>query len=237
MLVPKHIAVIPDGNRRWAKKHGVSLEEAYEKGIRKIGEFVKWCKEFEIEIVSAWGFSTDNIKREKEEVEKLFSLFDKYLNEIIKEYEKKSKEEIEEAKRKYNVRVRFLGRREIFPQKIRDAMEKIEKLTEKNEKYQLNLLLGYGGREELVDAVNAIISKGIKRVDEKIIEEHLYTAGIPHPDLVIRTSGEIRLSGLMIWQTAYSELYFTKKLWPDFTKSDLKKALENYSKRVRKFGK
>ena len=233
MEIPKHVAIIPDGNRRWAKKHGVSVAEGYDKGIRKIGDVLKWCREYEIRTLSMWGFSTDNAKRNPEEIQKLFGLFKKYLAEAMEENQKASAEE----KKKYNVRIRFLGRRSLFPPEIQDAMNKIEGLTKNNKNYTLNLLLGYGGHEEIVDAVNALLREGKKEVDEKDIENRLYTAGQEHPDLVIRTSGEQRLSGLLPWQTVYSELHFSKKLWQDFGKGDFEDALKTYGRRMRRFGK
>ncbi len=230
---PKHIAIIPDGNRRWAKKQSVSLVEGYDKGIRKISDVLKWCKEYDVHILSMWGFSADNAKRDSYEIKKLFELFKKYLYEIIEESKKKNNEE----KKKYDVRIKFLGRRTIFPYEIQEAMNRIEDFTKNNKTHALNLLLGYGGREEIIDAINSIIKKGIKEVDEKIISENLYTTGIEDPDLIIRTSGEQRLSGLMSWQSAYSEFYFSKKLWPDFSKKDFENALKTYIKRKRRFGK
>lgn len=233
MSMPKHIAIVPDGNRRWAKKRGLTLAQGYDKGIRKIGDVLKWCKEYDIRVLSMWGFSTDNAKRNPEEINKLFGLFRKYLSEIIEESKKKGEEE----KRKYDVRVCFFGRRELFPQEIKSAMGQIEGMTKNNKTYRLNLLLGYGGHEEIVDAVNAMIREGVKVVDEAALAGHLYTAGIPNPDMVIRTSGEQRLSGLMPWQTTYSELYFSRKLWPDFTKEDFGRAIKEYDRRTRRFGK
>ncbi len=231
--VPKHIAIIPDGNRRWAKKRGMTLVKGYDKGIRKIGDVMKWCREEGVRTLTMWGFSTDNAKRNPEEINKLFMLFKKYLARILAEEKKKGEGE----RKKYDVRVRFLGRCELFPNEIREAMKRIEELSKNNRTYQLNLLLGYGGREEIVNAVNAIIKEGIKEVDEDTISSHLYTAGIEDPDLIIRTSGEQRLSGLLPWQSAYSEFYFSRKLWPDFSKKDFAEALRTYKKRMRRFGK
>jgi undecaprenyl diphosphate synthase len=231
--IPKHIVIIPDGNRRWAKRRGIPLVEGYDKGIRKIGDVLKWCKEADVRTLSMWGFSTDNAKRNPEEIRQLFGLFKKYLEEILEEERKKGPEE----KGKYDVKVRFLGRRSVFPLEIQAAMRKIEDTTKDNKTYRLNLLLGYGGREEIVDAVNAIIREGAREVDEDMISSHLYTAGMEDPDLVIRTSGEQRLSGLLPWQATYSELYFSKKLWPEFSKKDFLEALGTYDKRMRRFGK
>ena len=225
--VPKHIAIIPDGNRRWAKKKGISVKEGYVTGIRKIGDVLKWCKECDIRMLTMWGFSTDNFRRDEEEITDLFGLFKENLKKALDSDEKN----------KYDVRVRFFGRIHLFPEDIREMIRKAEEASIKNNAYHLNLLLSYGGREEIVDAVNAVIKEGLKEVDEKAFSSHLYTAGLPDPDLVIRTSGEQRLSGLMPWQAAYSEFYFSKKLWPDFSKADFSDALETYAKRKRRFGK
>ncbi|MEK6981949.1 MAG: polyprenyl diphosphate synthase [Candidatus Micrarchaeota archaeon] len=214
-------------NRRWAKENKKSIKEGYATGIGHIGEVLKWCKESEVKMLTMWGFSTENFDRDENEVSTLFELFTDNLKKAI----------MSDEKGKYNVRVRFFGRLGLFPVKIQEMIKKAEELSKQNTEYQLNLLLAYGGRQEIVDAVNQIISKGIKKVDEKIIEENLYTASLPHPDLVIRTSGEERLSGLMSWQTSYSELYFSKKLWPDFTKADFDDALKEYANRMRRFGK
>jgi undecaprenyl diphosphate synthase len=173
-----------------------------------------------------WGFSTDNFKRDREEIQGLFDLFKKNLLEGLSTRD-------EEGTR---IKVRFLGRKNLFPKEIVGLFDKIEEKTKDSGPYQLNLLLSYGGREELVDAVNEILSEGIKEVDEEAISEHLYTRGIPDPDLVIRTSGEQRLSGLMPWQSCYSEFYFCNKLWPDFSKEDFEDALETYAKRKRRYG-
>ncbi|MEW6528529.1 MAG: polyprenyl diphosphate synthase [Candidatus Micrarchaeota archaeon] len=221
-------------NRRWARKHNITIVEGYDRGIRKIRDVVEWCKEFDVHTLSMWGFSTDNAKRDSDEIEKLFGLFKKYLDEIIS---RSSKKRSNKEKKEYDVRIKFLGRKTLFPNEIQLAMNKIEDFTKNNKKYTLNLLLGYGGREEIIDTINAIIKKGIKEVDEKTISENLYTAGIDDPNIIIRTSGEQRLSGLMPWQSVYSEFYFSKKLWPDFSKKDFEHALKTYEKRKRRFGK
>jgi undecaprenyl diphosphate synthase len=224
--VPKHIAVIPDGNRRWSDEKGLSRQEGYRIGIEHIGDVLKWCKAAGVEIVTMWGFSTDNFKRDREEIQGLFELFKKNLLEGLSTRDEEGK----------TIRVRFLGRRHLFPKDIAALFDKIEEKTKDRGPYQLNLLLSYGGREEIVDAVNEIIAEGKKEVDERTISEHLYTRGMPDPDLVIRTSGEQRLSGLMPWQSCYSEFYFSEKLWPDFSREDFEKALETYAKRKRRYG-
>ncbi len=223
---PKHIAIIPDGNRRWARRHRKPLLYGHEKGIENIGNVLKWCRRRRIRILSMWGFSTENFMRDKNEVEGLFSLFNQKLSEgLKKDY------------MKYGVRVRFIGRISEFPKEVREKMLKVEKDTSKNRKYALNLLLAYGGRNEIIDAVNRALSSGAKRMDEKKFGDFLYTAGIPEPDLVIRTSGEVRTSGFMPWQSAYSEYYFSRKLWPDFGLREFSRALADYSRRKRKYGK
>ncbi|MGV8176554.1 MAG: polyprenyl diphosphate synthase [Candidatus Bilamarchaeaceae archaeon] len=226
---PKHIAIIPDGNRRWGELHGVGREKAYDAGIEKIKDVVRWCRDGGVTTLTMWGFSTDNFKRDSAEVEKLFGLFYSKLQGMFKDSEGKKEEDI---------RIRFLGRTHLFPERIRKMFAEAEKRSAGKTKYSLNLLLAYGGREELVDAVNELLASGVKKVDERELSRHLYTRGeIPDPDLVIRTSGEQRLSGLMPWQTTYSELYFSKKLWPDFNQDDFREALEWYGQRKRKFGK
>lgn len=226
-IVPKHLAIIPDGNRRWSEKNGIDKREGYAKGIEHIGDVLKWCKAADIRMLTMWGFSTDNFKRDKGEIQELFGLFKKNLKKALDSDEKN----------KHEVRVRFFGRIRLFPKEIQEMIRKAEEISSKNSAYQLNLLLSYGGREEIVDAVNSILSEGLKEVDEETISEHLYTAGLPDPDLIIRTSGEQRLSGLMPWQSAYSEFYFCQKLWPDFSEDDFKDALDKFAKRKRRFGK
>ncbi len=224
---PKHIAIIPDGNRRWGREKGISMREAYAIGIRKIGDVMKWCKEADIRMLTMWGFSTDNFRRDEKEITDLFGLFKENLKKALDSDEKN----------KHDLRVRFFGRLHLFPQEIQEMIKKAEEISAKNSAYQLNLLLSYGGREEIVDTVNEIISKGITKVDEKTISEHLYTRDLPDPDLIIRTSGEQRLSGLLPWQSCYSEFYFCNKLWPDFSQEDLKDALEDFAERKRRYGK
>jgi undecaprenyl diphosphate synthase len=226
--IPRHIAIIPDGNRRWSIKKGISKQEGYATGIRKIGDVLKWCKAADVRMLTMWGFSTDNFKRDRDEVGGLFELFKDNLRKAI-DSDDRNKDEL---------RVRFFGRLSLFPLEIQEMIRKAESISARGErKYQLNLLLSYGGREEIVDAVNSMLAEGLKSADEDAISAHLYTKGLPDPDLVIRTSGEQRLSGLMPWQACYSELYFCRKLWPDFSKKDFDAALKEYAKRKRRYGK
>ncbi|MBD3397828.1 di-trans,poly-cis-decaprenylcistransferase [Candidatus Micrarchaeota archaeon] len=203
-------------------------QEAYETGIRKISDVLAWCMEEEIPMVTMWGFSTENFQRDSEEVSSLFGLFEKDLFAAITRKD--------ELLRK-DVRVRFLGRTSLFPEKITQMFNKVEEMTKGATKYSLNLLLAYGGRAEIVDAVNSALNEGATEVTEEMLSKHMYTAGLPDPDLVIRTSGAKRLSGLLPWQTVYSEIYFVEKLWPDFSRGDFGDALRFYEMAQRRFGK
>ncbi len=187
-----------------------------------------WCIEEEVPMVTMWGFSTENFQRDSDEITKLFGLFEKDLFAAITRRDDLIRKD---------VRVRFLGRTDLFPEKISQMFNKVEEMTKGSTKYSLNLLLAYGGRTEIVDAVNSALKEGVTKVNEKILSDHMYTAGLPDPDLIIRTSGAKRLSGLLPWQTVYSELYFSDKLWPDFSREDFGDALRFYEKTQRRFGK
>lgn len=224
---PEHIAIIPDGNRRFAELNGLSRREAYARGIQHIGDVLKWCREKDIHMLTMWGFSLENFQRDKNEIGQLFELFKINLKKAIES----------DDENKGKVRIRFFGRIKLFPSEIQRMIKEVEKATVKNTEYQLNLLLSYGGRAEIIDAVNSILEEEIKEVDEETLSDHMYTRGLPDPDLIIRTSGEKRLSGLFPWQSTYSEFYFSDKLWPDFSKEDFEDALSDYVKRKRRYGK
>jgi len=220
------VAIVPDGNRRWAKKQGKPVMEGHRVGINKLKDLAEWCKDLDVDNLIVWIFSTENASRNKEEVKGLFELFDKTLDRL-------DKEEIKGA------RIRFVGKRDIFPKRIIDKADRLEEKTRK-EKRSLIILVGYGGRQEIVDAVNRLIKDAkdgkVSMVDEKIFSSYMYAPDMPDPDIVIRT-GEKRLSGLLPWQSVYSELYFIDKLWPEFTKEDLVGAISDYRQRERRFGK
>lgn len=231
-MKPNHIAIIPDGNRRWAKQHGLSAIEGHSAGIDKMNDALKWAKENDVKILSFWAFSTENAKRDKDEIQGLFKLFDKKLADGLREGEFQG----------YKVNVNFLGDLSLFPEKIRKKLEDVMKKVSGDSEYTLNLFLGYGGRPEIIHAVGEI-AKEVKQgkiepgeIDEDVISKHMYTKNIPDPDLIIRTSGEIRISGFLPWQSVYSELYFSKKLWPDFNKEDFENAIKEYEARKRRFG-
>jgi len=223
--IPFHIALIPDGNRRWAKKKGLNVLEGHARGIDNLANLMKWCRESGVRMLTAWGFSSENFARDPGEVRGLMRLFEKKLSEA------EGRNEVH----KYKIRVRVLGRLERFPKAVRDKISDLMEKTKNYNRYYLNILLGYGGRQELVDAVRKLVREG-KEVSEQAIASSLYTAGIPNPDLIIRTSGEQRTSGFLPWQSAYSEWHFSRKLWPDFTKRDFLAALRDYAARKRRFG-
>jgi len=224
MRVPNHVAIIMDGNGRWARRKGLPRVEGHRKGAEVVENVVRWSAEFGIKYLTLYTFSTENWRRPKEEVEFLFSL-------LVEKLETKAPELIKE-----NVRLRFMGRLEDLPEKLKNKCRETEEMTKSNDGLNLIIALNYGGRAEIVDAVERILKEGVTEVNEEGFRKYLYLPDVPDPDLIIRTSGEMRLSNFLLWQSAYSELYFTEKLWPDFTKDDFTKALEDYSKRERRFG-
>jgi tritrans,polycis-undecaprenyl-diphosphate synthase [geranylgeranyl-diphosphate specific] len=224
-MIPTHVGIIPDGNRRYGKKYNIPLYEAYAHGIEKLRDVLVWSKELGIKILTVWGFSTENFARSPIERKVFFSLIERKAKEIL------NSGELQEN----NLRVKIIGKLEKFPKSLQKIFKEIEDRTI-NGKLRVNIAFGYGGRQEIIDACNKIIKKGIKRVDERIFARHLYTHDIPDPDLVIRTSGEMRLSGFMPWQIAYSELVFLPCLWPELKKSDYVKAIKSFTKRERRFG-
>ena len=225
-ILPKHVVIIPDGNRRWAKKHGLAPIAGHKKGLDTALKVVKASRDLGVKVLTLWGFSTENWRRPDKEVGYLMKIylmfFKKHMQELVRE----------------GVRFRWLGRRDRVPVGLRKILEKMEQVTAKNKKYILNVAIDYGGHEEIVNAFKKIIRRKIKpsQIDEKLIADNLQTAGIPDPDLLIRTSGEMRTSGIMPWQTAYTELFFSKLHFPDFSISELKRAIADYSARQRRFG-
>lgn len=220
-----HLGIIMDGNRRWAKARGLPPFEGHRAGYKKIEDVLRWCKEAGIEILTLFAFSTENWQRAKKEVDFLMKLFHHALSKDIKKLHEN------------NVRVKVIGRREGLPKKLQEAIEKAEKLTENNSGGILNLAINYGGRPELVDAFKKMIANPPKEITEEIISQNLYTAGLPDPDLIIRTSGEQRLSGFLTWQSTYSELLFINHHWPEFSKEDFDAAFNEFANRQRRFGK
>ncbi len=223
-LLPRHVVLIPDGNRRWAKEHHLPSIEGHRRGLELAKQLANACKDWGIKTVSIWAFSTENWGRAKEEVGYLMKAFDQYLNENLKQF-------VEDG-----ARIKILGRKDRIPKYLLQTIEKVESVTAKGGVYQLNICLDYGGRDEIIRAVNDLVKKG-KAVTEKVFSETLDTAGLPDPDLIIRTSGEMRTSGMMPWQAAYAEYYFSPVYFPDFNVDRLREAIESFVGRQRRFGK
>ena len=226
--IPKHIAIIMDGNRRWAENCGKSVDQGHEAGAKNLDEIVKKATEMGVKHLTVYTLSTENWrKRSASEVKGIFELLMRICQEKRKEYQERG------------VRLFILGNFQAFPRRVARAIAEILKIVLKHERIKVNLALNYGGRDEIVRAVQEIIKEGIppEKVNEEVIANHLYTNGQPDPDLIIRTGGEIRLSNFLLWQMSYSELYFTDTLWPDFGPSELVKAILEYQKRQRRFGK
>ncbi len=234
--LPKHLGLILDGNRRFAKELGLALADGHDLGARKAHEVLEWCLELGITHVTLWVFSSDNRSRDPEEVGHLLKLFAREASEMT----------VDPKLHKNKVRIRLIGNIADFPEPVQEALRQLEQATANYGGMLLNIAIGYGGREEIVAAVRQLLrekSAGEVNLEELVegvsaeeIGRHLYTAGMPDPDFVIRTSGEVRLSGFLLWQTAYSEFYFCDAFWPEFRKVDFLRALRNFQARERRFG-
>lgn len=226
--IPKHIAIIMDGNGRWAKKRGLSRTMGHREGSRTLKKIVEACYKLGVRYLTVYAFSTENWSRPKEEVDDLMKLLLEYLKNAERELKGK------------NVRIRVIGERRNLPEEIVNEIERVQKNTEHIEGLDFIIALNYGGRQELVDAVSHIVEDVraglISEVNEDIISQRLYTSGIPDPDLLIRTSGEMRISNFLIWQCCYTEFYFCDVLWPDFSEEHLIEAIISYQGRQRRFG-
>jgi len=215
-----------DGNRRWAQQKGLPTLKGHWAGYQVMKKIGQWCLDRGIKYLTVWAFSTENWKRSKKEVDYLMSLLRRALREEVEVFHKKG------------VRLNVLGRIEGLPKELQKEVYWAIEKTKKNTKAIFNLAINYGGRAEIVDVVKKIMNKGLKatKINESLIAKYLYSPSLPEPDLVIRTSGELRTSGFLLWESAYSELYFSKKYWPDFSEKDLDEAIEDYQKRERRFG-
>ena len=222
--VPRHIAIILDGNRRYARKKGILQFKGHEVGFNKIKDLLGWCIELGIKEVTLYCFSTENFNRGKKEVEYLFNLF----RNKVKDF--KEDKQIHDNK----VKISVVGRIAMFPEDMQKEMNEIMEMTKDYSNYRLNLALAYGGRGEIVDAIKKIIDSGVKDIDETVIKENLYLKD--DVDLMIRPGGEHRLSNFLLWQNSYAELYFSDKLWPEFSKEDLIEAVRWFKERKRRFG-
>ncbi len=224
--LPIHVAIVPDGNGRWAEKRGLSRLAGHQAGVKKMRSLIEYLSSLQIRYVTLYGFSTENWGRPTDEVKGLFRILVERIDRDVPKLNKRG------------VRVRHLGRLGELPDWLQSSVKRAEELTKDNTGLTLSLAFNYGGHVEIIDAVRRIIAEGIppEKIDEKMFSDYLYTAGIPDVDLLIRTGDELRLSNFLLWQTAYSEYYFTDVLWPDFTKEDMDKALIDYSQRKRRFG-
>lgn len=222
--IPYHLGIIIDGNRRWARENGLSTFEGHRRGLKKIKEAIKWCKDRGVKILTFFVFSTENWKRSKTEVGYLMKLAQEIMENYVKEAHKEK------------IKIRIIGQKEKLPKSLQKAIKKAEELTSGSKEITVNFALSYGGRLEITEAIKNIIKKRIppEKITEEVISENLWTSDL---DLLIRTGKEQRLSNFLIWQVAYSELYFTKKYWPEFTEKDLDIALLDYTHRQRRFGK
>lgn len=221
----RHIAFIMDGNGRWAQKRGMPREYGHKAGAETFRRITGYCKEIGIKIITVYAFSTENWKRPKNEVDAILTLLLKYIDEAIRDADKN------------RIRFIFIGDRTPFGENIKKQMIRLEEISEKyGSDYILNMAINYGGRDDIVHAVNSLISAGAVSVTEDDITAHLYTKNTPPPDLIVRTANERRLSNFLLWQAAYSELYFTETLWPDLSERDIDAAVEDYYSRIRRFG-
>jgi tritrans,polycis-undecaprenyl-diphosphate synthase [geranylgeranyl-diphosphate specific] len=231
--MPKHIAIIMDGNRRYSKLMGNRQAiEGHKRGVKTLEKVLDWSIELGIEIVTAYAFSTENFNRHPDEVKGLMNLFQRNFEGIA------NNPKIHKNK----VRVKAVGNLDLLPENVKEAIKIAEESTSSYDKRLVNIAIGYDGRMEIIDAIKKI-SKEVKEgkldpdiIDEKMVSENLYTAGLDDPNLIIRTSGEERLSGFLLWQSSYSELYFCDSLWPELRKVDFLRALRSYQERERRFG-
>ena len=221
-----HLAIILDGNRRWARERGLPTFDGHKAGYDKIKDVSKWCLKRNIKTLTVFAFSTENWNRSKEEVKYLMTLMNKAFSEELEELNK------------LGFKVNIIGSRDRISKKTRKNIEKIENETKNNKKAVLNICFNYGGRLEIVEAVKKIVEEGIEaeKINEELISKYIWFKGQPEPDLIVRTSGEKRLSGFLTWTSVYSELYFPRCYWPDFDEKELDKAIKEFERRNRRFG-
>ncbi|MBR2665252.1 MAG: di-trans,poly-cis-decaprenylcistransferase [Methanobrevibacter sp.] len=231
--MPKHVAIIMDGNRRYSKLQGnMDVIKGHEIGVDTLEKVLDWSIELGIEIITVYAFSTENFNRPQHEVEGLMKLFVKNFKRLV-DHEKIHKNE---------VKVKVVGKTELIPESVREAIKEAEDATAQYDKRLFNIAIGYDGRLEIIDSFKKIIEQvqageiTIDDVDEELVSKNLYTGGLDDPNLIIRTSGEERLSGFLLWQSSYSELYFCETLWPELRKVDFIRAIRSYQERERRFG-
>ena len=228
--LPVHIAIIMDGNRRWARQRNLDVKTGHKEGAKTLENIVRYAKKVGIKYLTVYAFSTENWKRSEEEVGALMLLLQAYLDSYAKRADTEG------------IKVKVLGDISVLPKGMQNTIGKLEERTKDNTDINFNIALNYGGRDEIVKAVRKISEKvkngelNVEDINEEIISDNLYTSGMPDPDVVVRTSGEMRTSNFLPWQIVYSEFIFVEKNWPDFSEEDLDKVIEIYQKRNRKFG-
>jgi tritrans,polycis-undecaprenyl-diphosphate synthase [geranylgeranyl-diphosphate specific] len=231
--MPQHVAVIMDGNRRFAKEFGLTTAEGHVRGKDKLEELLDWCMELGIKVLTVYAFSTENINRDPDEIEALMKLFEENFYRLGDD----------ERIHRNRIKVTVIGQRDLLPESVKKAIEYAESRTAGYSDYYYNIATAYGSRQEIVHAIKQIAQKvkegamAVGDIDERTISNFLYTADLPDPDLVLRTSGEERISNFLLWQLAYSELYFTDVYWPGFRRIDFLRAIRSYQLRQRRFGK
>ena len=233
--MPNHIAIILDGNRRWAKRNLTIQEKGHFKGADTVENLLDWCEEFDIKIITLYVLSAENLKRKNEELDYLYDLIHQRLEKLYND----------PRIHRNKMRVKAIGTIELLPESIKDVLKRLDDATRDYDNHFLNIAIAYGGQNELVDAVKKIgikIKEGeidAEKIDKEVIESNLYTSHLPQssPDMILRTSGEKRMSGFLLWQSAYSELVFLDIFWPEFRKIDLMRAIRTFQKRKRRVGK
>jgi short-chain Z-isoprenyl diphosphate synthase len=234
---PRHVGIILDGNRRYARKHGlVDPRAAYDLGAKKLDDVLAWCSELQIPAVTLWVCSIDNLKRPQAEVRSILAAVETKIHALARD----------PAIHRLRVRVRAVGRLALLPASTAAVLREAEDVTTSYDGVTLTIAIAYGGREEIADAIRALIRDKIRQgatletiageITPEAVDAHLYTAGLPEPDLIIRTSGEVRLSGFLLWQSVHSEFYFSDVNWPDFRKVDFLRAVRSFQQRARRFG-
>ncbi len=230
--IPQHVGIIMDGNRRFARELWMEPTKGHIKGKDKLEEVIDWCREVGVKILTVYAFSTENFKRSMDEVETLMRLFVENLKRAADD----------ERTKKYKIRIKVIGQTDLLPKDVQDAIRYAEEKTKDHDKFYLNIAIAYGGREEIINAIKRIakeVKEGklrIEDINEDVVRKHLYTGDLPDPDLILRTSGEERISNFLLWQSAYSELYFADIYWPTFRKIDFLRAIRSYQLRERRFG-
>ena len=230
---PQHVAIIMDGNRRFARELGLAPAEGHKEGRNKLEEILNWGMEVGVKILTVYAFSSENLSRKPEEIEELMRLFEESFYRAAED----------ERVHKHRIRIRALGMIDILPENVRKAIAHAEAKTKDYDSYNLNLAIAYSGREEIIQAIREIAGKvksgqmEVGQINQKTFSEYLYTKEFPDPDLILRTSGEVRVSNFLLWQLAYSELYFVDVYWPGFRKIDFLRAIRSYQQRSRRFGK